>query len=189
MKELACQGGFVGRSGKLNCSNDIYISELLVDPNFEIRHDGTIWTRITKTGKVSVANVWRQAGHGRKGYYTLHYKGRKIQIHRIIYAKFKGNLEPDLVVNHIDANGYNNDPANLELVTQSTNNYHRFNREGKPPVMGNARLDWEKVRTIRDLHKLVGVPYSRIAIGFNISKGHVSQIVNNEIWVEGKQYA
>jgi len=178
----------MGRSGQLYCSNDTYIYEFLKDPNFEIHQDGTIWTIITKTGKISVNNVWRRAGHGRKGYFTVHYKGRKLQVHRIIYAKFKGPLEPDLVVNHIDANGYNNDPENLELVTQSKNNYHRFNRDKKPPVMGNARLDWETVRTIRELHKL-GSSYSKLTEGFKISKGHVSQIINNEIWIEGKQYA
>lgn len=148
-----------------------------------------MWTRITKTGKVSVNNIWRRAGTGRRGYYTVKYFGRMLQVHRIIYAKFKGKLEHDLVINHIDDNGYNNDPDNLELVTQSKNNYHRFRKDGgKPPVMGNVRLDWETVRTIRQLHK-AGSPYSKLVAGFKISKSHVSQIINNEIWIEGKLYA
>lgn len=54
--------------------------------------------------------------------------------------------------------------------------------------MGNVRLNWETVRTIRQLHR-AGAPYSKLVAGFKISKSHVSQIVNNEIWIEGKLYA
>jgi len=103
----------MGRSGQLTCKNDSYIYELLKDPNYEVRADGTVWTRITKTGKVSVNNIWRLAGSGRRGYYTVKYFGRMLQVHRIIYAKFKGPLEIDLVINHIDDNGYNNSPENI----------------------------------------------------------------------------
>lgn len=177
------------RSGKLVCTNDRLINLLLNDPNYEVRVDGTVWTRITKTGKISVNNIWRQAGSARRGYWTLKYFGSMLQIHRIIYAKFKGALEQDLVINHIDGNGYNNSIENLELVTQSKNNYHRFRKDGgKPPVMGNKVLDWETIRIIRNL-KQGGIPHSQLASRFNISKGHVSQIVNNEIWIEGKIYA
>lgn len=179
----------MGRSGKLVCVNDHLIYKLIYDPNYEVRIDGTVWTRITKTGKVSVTNVWRQAGTPRRGYWTLKYFGYMLQIHRIVFARFKGRLADDLVINHIDDNGYNNHLDNLELVTQSQNNFHRFRKDGgKPPVMGHVRLDWERVRNIRSMSQL-GVPYSKISNEFGISKGHVSQIVNNEIWIEGKEYA
>lgn len=177
------------RSGKLICKNDSLIFDLLKDPNYEVRADGTVWTRITKTGKVSVNNVWRKAGSARRGYWTLKYFGIMLQIHRIVYAKFHGILEEDLVINHIDDNGYNNAIENLELVTQSKNNYHRFRKDGgKPPVVGNKVLDWDTVRIIRQL-STGGIPYSQLVTRFGISKGHVSQIINNEIWIEGKQYA
>lgn len=179
----------MGRSGKLSCVNDYLIYELLKNPNYEVRADGTVWTKMTKTGKVSVTNTWRQAGSARRGYWTLKYNGFMLQIHRIIYAKFIGALEQDLVINHKDDCGYNNLPENLELVTQSKNNYHRFRSDGgKPPVMGNKVLDWGKVRHIRTL-KGQGMSHNEIGRMFDISKGHVSQIVNCEIWIEGKIYA
>jgi HNH endonuclease/CENP-B N-terminal DNA-binding domain len=178
----------MGRSGQLNCTNDEVIMRLLNDPNYEVRADGTVWTRVTRTGKVSVQNIWRKAGHGRRGYWCIKYYGISLQAHRIIYARFNGQLEPDLVINHKDDCGYNNTPENLELVTQSKNNYHRFRKDGgKPPVMGNRVLDWGKIRNIRSL-KLEGLSHNELARMFNISKGHVSQIVNNEIWIEGKLY-
>lgn len=179
----------MGRSGKLVCVNDHLIYKLLEDSNYEVRADGSVWTRITKTGKVSVNNEWRRAGSARRGYWTLKYFGVMLQVHRIIYARFLGRLEQDLVINHKDDCGYNNEPENLELVTQSKNNYHRFRKDGgKPPVMGNKVLDWGKVRHIRSLKK-EGISHNELARMFNISKGHVSQIVNNEIWIEGKLYA
>lgn len=179
----------MSRSGKLVCKNDHLIYELINNPNYEVRADGTVWTKITKTGKVSINNVWRQAGCARKGYWTVKYFGTMLQVHRIIFAKFVGPLSFDLVINHLDDNGYNNLPENLELVTQSRNNFHRFRKDGgKPPVMGNKVLNWEKVRAIRGL-KVSGFSHNKISEMFNISKGHVSQIVNNEIWIEGKTYA
>lgn len=177
----------MGRSGKLICINDHVIRELLNDSNYEIRADGTIWTRITRTGKVSVRNVWRLSGSCRRGYCTVRYKNTMLQAHRIIYAKFKGSLESDLVINHIDGNGCNNDPENLELVTQSRNNFHRFRDLKYPPIMGNKVLNWEKIREIRLLSQN-GVSYRDIKSKYNISKGHISQIIRNEIWIEGKVY-
>lgn len=179
----------MSRSGKLVCTNDHLVYELINNQNYEVRADGTVWTKITKTGKISIHNVWRQAGSARKGYWTVKYFGTMLQVHRIIFAKFKGPLSFDLVVNHLDDNGYNNLPDNLELVTQSRNNYHRFRKDGgKPPVMGNKVLDWDKVRIIRGLNQS-GVSHSEIGKIYDISKGHVSQIVNRQIWIEGKAYA
>jgi hypothetical protein len=53
--------------------------------------------------------------------------------------------------------------------------------------MGNTVLTWEIVRVIRHLRN-AWVPQKRLASQFNISKGHVSDIVNNKIWIEGKAY-
>ena len=176
----------MGRSGQLICRNDYLIMNLINDPNYEVRADGTVWTLIGKNGRPT--KVWRQAGSSRRGYVTMKYKQRMLQMHRIIYARFNGPLSEDLVVNHKDGNGCNNDPENLELVTQSVNCYHRFREgSGNYPVMGNKVLDWDKVRSIRALS--AEHSYTEISALYGISKGHVSQIVNNEIWIEGKNYA
>lgn len=180
----------MGRSGQLICTNDALIYELLQDPNYEVRDDGTVWTRVTRTGKISADDVWRQAGTSRRGYTSIRYRNKSLQLHRVIYAKFHGPLENDLVVNHIDDNGLNNRPENLELVTQSQNNFHRFRpNDGKPAVMGNKVLSWKIVRDIRELRFGQGWTLSAIGEKFDISKGHVSDIINNHIWIEGKIYA
>lgn len=180
----------MNRSGQLICTNDSLIYELLQNDNYEVRTDGTVWTKITRTGKVSVTDTWRRAGSVKNGYWIMKFKRSSLQIHRIVYAKYCGPLEQDLVVNHKDGNPSNNSPDNLELVTQSENNFHRFRANGgKPPVMGNKVLTWEIVREIRSLKFGQGWPHSEIAKRFNISKGHVSEIINNHIWIEGKIYA
>jgi replicative superfamily II helicase len=178
----------VGRSGNLYAKNDHLVPEFLASPNYIIREDGHIFTNITVTGKVSVKNIWRIAGHIHDGYIEISFKGTKLRAHRIVYAKFKGSLSPDLVINHKDGLRGNNHPDNLEMDTQSHNNYHRYRSLKKPPVMGNRVLDWEKVRIIRELKK-DSVPHRHIAARFGISKGHVSEIVNHRIWIEGKEYA
>lgn len=118
------------RSGELIATNDVYIEELIKNPDYDIRENGEIWTLITETGKRSASGVWRQTGLNRRsryeGYLSLKYKRKTIQVHRVIYRKFKGPLEPDLVINHIDGNPSNNHPSNLEMVTQSWNMVHVF---------------------------------------------------------------
>lgn len=178
----------MGRSGNLYATNDYLIPEFLASENHTVREDGIIFTNITVTGKVSVRNIWRVAGRINDGYIEVSFKGKKLRAHRIVYAKFKGSLSPDLIINHEDGVRANNHPDNLVLDTQSYNNYHQYRKLNKPPVMGNKVLDWEKVRTIRSLKK-DGVPHSHIGARFGISKGHVSEIVNNHIWIEGKEYA
>jgi hypothetical protein len=55
--------------------------------------------------------------------------------------------------------------------------------------MGNTILSWKKVDEIRMHHRIGGWPYSRIAKEYGISKGHVSEIINGKIWIEGKHYS
>lgn len=114
------------KSGKLIASNDWLIEELIGNPDYDIREDGTIWTLIQRTGHRSKNNVWRQtAKHANgKGYLELAYKYKKLGVHRISFRKFIGPLQPDLVVNHKDCNKLNNSPSNLELIPQVENAHH-----------------------------------------------------------------
>ncbi len=113
----------MGRSGQFFAYNDCLIIELLADSRYEVRPDGTVW-------RISGGNL-RQTGKAKtnkkgKLYHHLMYRGRMLLVHRIVFRKFNGQLRTDLVVNHIDGNGLNNLPANLELVTQSTNISHSY---------------------------------------------------------------
>jgi len=178
------------RSGKLYASNDELVELLVKDPNYDVRADGSVWTTVCETGKVSVDGVWREAGFARaKGshdgfpYRYIGYQGRHLAAHRIVYRKFHGPLASDLVINHKDANTLNNRPENLELVTQSENNLCAY-RNGKRPVWGNVVLTWDLVRSIRADWN-AGFSNREIRVNYGLrSKGWISEIVNNRIWVD-----
>jgi hypothetical protein len=121
------------RSGKIYCSNDSLIEKLIEDPNWDIREDGTIWTLLSKHGNKT--SEYRKVGRSDKeGYLFFQYKRRKVFIHRVIYRKFIGPLESDLVINHKDDDNGNNIVSNLELVTQKENINYKFRRLGYEEV-------------------------------------------------------
>lgn len=103
---------------KLKSINDKLIYDLLKDESFEIKDDGTIWRHGRKKGRKD-----------KEGYIEVYYKGRRLKAHRIVYAKFKGELNKELVVDHKDTNPTNNDPGNLRMCTQGKNIYYRDRRK------------------------------------------------------------
>lgn len=183
------------RSGKLIAINDPFVLELINDPLYDVREDGTIWTRVARTGRVFVdPNKWRQTGTtNQKGYLYFRYHYTHLVVHRVIYAKFNagknGNppLAEDLVVNHEDGNGLNNLPSNLTIMPQGKNTEHAYRVLKHGAVMGNTILNWEIVRAIRE-GKKNGMTHRELVEKYGISKGHVSLIVNNKIWMEGHNY-
>lgn len=109
-----------GRSGSLIAINDEYIRFFLRDTNYRVTDDGVIWTRISRQGHIT--NDWRpKPTTCRDGYQVFTYCKKSLSAHRVIYQALIGNLESDLVINHIDNDRSNNDPSNLELVTQRIN--------------------------------------------------------------------
>lgn len=178
-----------GRSGKLMATNDPFIYELLADPNYIVNSDGTIFTRVAETGKVFVdPNQWREVNTSLpndEGYIDLKYQNRSLRRCRIMYAKFVGPLSQDLIVNHKNSIRNDDSPGNLELITQSGNNFHRF--LSKPAVIGNCVLTWEVVDQIR-AEKLAGATHKELTVKFGLSKGHISEIVNHKIWIKNKEY-
>ena len=101
-------------------TNDRYIKQYVLDDrSYDVRADGTIWTRYSKNGAGLIPNNnWRQTGltiSNSKGYFrlelTIDSNRVRINVSRIIYMKFNGPLHDDLVINHIDENKLNNSPS------------------------------------------------------------------------------
>lgn len=116
----------VMRSGQIVASNDSFIEELINDEDYMFTDDFRLLTKIAPNGKLQESFREKCVYSGKEGYKILTYKRRKLSYHRVIYRKFVGPLEADLVINHIDGNPSNNSPDNLELVTQSNNVLHKF---------------------------------------------------------------
>ena len=77
--------------------------------------------------------IWRgsQRAEHRKGSHwrvTVRVRGvlTNTLAHRLVWVHFHGPIPPGLQVNHIDGDGFNNRPENLELVTPSENSLHRY---------------------------------------------------------------
>lgn len=180
-------------SSKLLALNDEFILEIIRSPLYDIHPDGTIYTIITKTGKKSVKNEWRIGGTtSSNGYREISYKpdgktNKRVAIHRIIYAKFlagkNGNPEllQELVINHKNGIKTDNSIENLELVTNGDNARHKYRVLNCPAVVTNYRLNWEIVCNIR-LDRTKGYTYKQLSEKYDISKGHVCDIVNHKIW-------
>jgi hypothetical protein len=100
-------------------SLDCKISELLTDSKYEIHEDGTIFS--TATGN------HLKLGFGRSSrYLRLNYKGKHLLVHRVIYAKFVGDLDSNMVIDHIDKNTFNNSAINLRQITASQNTSREY---------------------------------------------------------------
>lgn len=99
---------------KLKSKNDELISELIQDEAYEIRSDGTIRCRERTVGRKD-----------KEGYIEVYYRRKRLKAHRIVYAKFKGELNSEYVVDHIDANPSNNAVNNLRHCDQKTNVQYR----------------------------------------------------------------
>jgi hypothetical protein len=174
-------------------TNDQYIKQyVLDDTNYDVRTDGTIWTRYSKNGAGLIPNYnWRQTGltiSNSKGYFrlelTIDSNRVRINVARIIYLKFNGPLHEDLVINHIDENKLNNNPSNLELVTIQQNNVHnRRTEDFRTRNSVNHIFDMTKARECRRLRSL-GKTYKELMVIFQASRSCISNLVKNKIWKE-----
>ena len=132
-------------------TNDNKILEFINDENYIINEDGTILSRYSRQGHLT--EKWRQLSlTDNKGYRRIRYKGTCLFAHRIVYCKWVGSLKPNLTINHIDGNPANNSVDNLEMVTQSENNLHRFRVLKKPGVIGFSKINFQIADQIRLEH-------------------------------------
>ncbi len=151
------------------------IKLLLKDSNYLIKKDGTVWRMCKKTHVLKSVNKTYP-----DGYVYIVYKRKKLSVHRIIYAEFKGKLKKGLVINHKDGVKTNNIPANLELITPGENISHAI-RVLKQSAIRHKVINLSIANKIREMRKN-GLKYKEIQIHYKLSKGHISDIISNKIW-------
>lgn len=111
-------------------------------------------------------------------------ENKKILVHRLVAMSFLSEWNPNMEVNHIDGNIFNNSLSNLELCTSKANHEHAIVNNLKRDygqLSSNAKISNLDVYRIRQLRKL-GVQQKDLAAIFNLSKQTVSSIVNYKIF-------
>ena len=88
-------------------------------------------------------------------------------IHRLVYETFVGDLNSDLVIDHIDGNKRNNHYSNLQQIT-SKENTRKGNRCKNITLKDNINNEIIHFTTFKEMLKYVG--YSEYYTSFSILK-------------------
>lgn len=168
-------------------TNDPLIMKLLADARYDIRENGEIWTTVTGA-KGSKKGEWRRCSCRLiTGYLFIYYKYKQLALHRILYAKFKGPLDPNKIVNHKDYNRKNNALDNIELITESGNGLHAYQKHDVV-VRASFKLNFEKAQMIRKEYK-AGITLKELAIKYEVSKSSISSVLNDKTWTKHLEVA
>ncbi len=118
--------------------------------------------------------------------------------HRLIMEEIVGRkLDFNEVVHHIDEDGMNNDPTNLEIKSRSDHSRDHFDPSIKPPMTEEVKkklsflkqgsksnlaiLNEEKVRQIK-IRILNGEKNADLAREFGVKRNTVSDIRHEKTW-------
>lgn len=165
----------------MQARHDSLIEQFLSDDNYKVTPEGKVLSRFNKQGHPT--GVWRQLlDRPSKDYSRINYKGKCLAAHRIVYAALIGPLNPALVINHINGIKSDNRPENLEQVTQSENNHHRFKVLNHSPVIGFKKINQEIADEIRRQVAEENKRACDLAKEYSLAKSTISMILNNKIW-------
>lgn len=166
-------------------NGDKLIKKLLKNPDYLVLWSGEIMTRRDLGGHVQ--DTWRTCLVKHKGsrslcsYWRVRFEGKLLQAHRIVFQKFLGELNDEMHINHKDGDGLNNCVENLELVTPSENNIHRYRVLGRAPVIGHSKINQAIASQIR-ADRAKGLPYKALCEKYGLVKGTISGIINGKNW-------
>jgi len=173
-------------------TKDAIIENIINDPLYDIRPDGTIWSCRPLSGPFSTKGkplIWRQIDRwdGKEKYRIVTYKGDRkgnyLRVNRIIYRKFIGLLDSNLEVNHKDGNKANNDKDNLELITGTQNIQHAIQNKlfccGEQ--VGTSFLTEEEVIEIKTRLKM-GHKVTQISRDYDVHHTAISKIKAGKSW-------
>ena len=164
--------------------NDSLIEALILDPKYYISIDGKISTIKTSAKGINKLGIWRSAEILNSKYSRIAYgKPRRFLLsHRIVYRKYIGPLNHDLVINHKNGNKLDNSPGNLELITISENCKHSF-RVLKNPPNKNGKINKEIADKIRKDSFSNFLTRKELSEKYNLTQSNISYIINNKIWL------
>ena len=128
--------------------------------------------------------------HGGHGIFRYNEDGRRISttVHRVVYIINCGPVPVDLEVCHSCDNPPCVTESHLFVDTHKGNmgDCKAKGRNARAETAGNAKLTWDIVREIREVLARSQKTTREIGVIVGLDSGHVSRILNNQIWHDPK---
>jgi len=162
-------------------------TELVREKGKTVGRYGDFWSKVDKSAGPDGCWIWLgQIGHLGYGY-VRRGKGRTMA-HRRSWELTKGIIPDGLLALHRCDNPPCVNPAHLFLGTHIDNSNDKVSkgRQWHPTgeVNGRSKVTIEQIAMIRALHRTGTCTLVEIGKTFNLSKGHIHRIVNNNAWKE-----
>ncbi len=106
---------------------------------------------------------------------------KKYFVHRLVMDAFVSSCPDDMTVDHINRDRQDNTLENLRYATKAEQDANRDLARISGENSRFAKLNWEKVRKIRNLHKL-GETIKELSIDFGVSEGTIQRVVSSKSW-------
>lgn len=165
--------------------NEIWLPVKGYEGIYEISDTGKLRSLVTRKGHCPrIIKGDRPKGYVR---YRLHKDGnsKRIQAHQLVMLAFVGPVPNRCEINHKNGIHDDNRLQNLEYVTRSENQSHKFHVLGykRPPLTKTRfkRLSKAEVSQIRQ-QRNSGSLLRELAERFGVSVGAISLAVRNRTW-------
>lgn len=143
------------------------------------------WAKIDRRGPDDCWE-WTAGNRGKGGYgrFSMGRANKPIRAHRFSWELFYGPIPTGMDVLHRCDNPLCVNPRHLFLGTNLDNvrDMHAKNRHSHGEGHGQAKLTDAKVRKIRELRKLPGNSYERLAKRFRVSVICIWKVCVGETW-------
>lgn len=106
---------------KINFNEDEW--KQISNSSYYINLYGEVFNK--KTGRLLIGSL-------RNGYRRVIINGKSLSVHRLVWEAYKGKIENNMIIDHIDGNRENNNLSNLRCISQSENikNSYSLGRSG-----------------------------------------------------------
>ena len=164
--------------------SEILFREIPGLPGYLASSDGDIFSIKTTSGYLDYNNPHElHKTLNNQGRYMVSINKKPTQVSRLIYMAFNNTSEipMNLVVDHVDGNRLNNQPGNLQLITQQANIKKRVHQSislnfHKP----DSKLDLYEVGKIK--YDLLSLPKAEVMRKYSITRNRVSNIALGKSW-------